>query len=156
MAQADGDRIRSTIRQEFGDTPLDMVIDDASHRYSTTRKAFEIAFPLLKPGGSYVIEDWGWAHWREFTAWQGQTALSKLVMELTMLCASRQDIVSEIQIFPWFVVVKKSARAPALDRMSLDTLIRKRGVEIVGSGDLNLAGVAKMILSRLTNSVRRR
>ena len=60
MAQADGDRIRSTIRQEFGDTPLDMVIDDASHRYSTTRKAIEIAFPLLKTGGNYVIEDWGW------------------------------------------------------------------------------------------------
>src|SRR4029077_11377083 len=37
---------------------IDVVIDDASHLYGPTRRSFEILFPLLKPGGAYIIEDW--------------------------------------------------------------------------------------------------
>jgi len=155
VSQADRVRVQQIIREEFGSAPLDLIIDDASHRYSTTRKAFEIAFPLLKPGGHYVIEDWGWGHWSAFNGYQGQTSLSRLVMELVMLCAGRRDIVSEVQVFPWFVVVRKSLTAPPLPDMKLDRLIYKKGIELVGTTDLNLLGVSKLILSRLVSSVRR-
>ena len=156
VSQADRSGVERIIRDEFGTTPIDMIIDDASHRYSTTRKAFEIGFPWLRPGGSYVIEDWGWAHWAGFDNYPGETALSKLVMELIMLCASRNDIVSEVRVFPWFVVVKKSPRAPQLNGMKLDSLIHRHGIELVGTKDLNLLGVAKLVMSRLANSIRRR
>lgn len=37
--------------------PLDVVIDDASHIGFYTGKSFRTLFPLVKPGGTYVIED---------------------------------------------------------------------------------------------------
>ena len=156
ISQADRSSVERIIQDEFGATPIDLMIDDASHRYTTTKKAFEIGFPLLRPGGSYVIEDWGWAHWVNFGSFRGQTALSKLVMELVMLCASRNDIVSEVRVFPWFVVVKKSLRAPKLAGMKLDSLIHKEGIELVGTKDLNLLGVSKLLMSRLAHSITRR
>jgi hypothetical protein len=35
----------------------DIIIDDASHVCDLTLKSFEILFPILNPGGWYVIED---------------------------------------------------------------------------------------------------
>jgi hypothetical protein len=63
VSQTDKAQIDRIARDEFGDTPLDVIIDDASHLYGNTRRTFEMAFPYLRPGGTYVIEDWGWAHW---------------------------------------------------------------------------------------------
>lgn len=37
--------------------PLDIIIDDASHLSSLTIKSFELLFPILAPGGYYVVED---------------------------------------------------------------------------------------------------
>jgi hypothetical protein len=34
------------------------VIDDASHLLDPTRASFNVPFPLVRPGGVYVIEDW--------------------------------------------------------------------------------------------------
>lgn len=56
--QSDTARIREIVAAEFGDEPLDLVIDDASHRLDPTRTSFEVLFPRLRPGGVYVIEDW--------------------------------------------------------------------------------------------------
>ena len=39
------------------------MIDDASHMYEHTKVSFETLFPLLRPGGQYIIEDWSWACW---------------------------------------------------------------------------------------------
>ena len=149
VSQADEVRVADIVRNEFGATPVDLIIDDASHHYSRTRRAFEIAFPLLRPGGSYVIEDWGWAHWPTLPAvFRGQTALSMLIMELTMLCASRKDIVSEIRIFPSFVVVTKALAAPPLPDMSLDRLCNRRGVQLAGTKHLNIAGFSRLLAER--------
>ena len=56
--QADQSRLRDLALDEFGDDPLDMVIDDASHLLEPTRASFNVLFPRLKPGGVFVIEDW--------------------------------------------------------------------------------------------------
>jgi predicted O-methyltransferase YrrM len=56
--QADTVRLTQIVADEFGDAPLDLVIDDASHRYDETVASFEVLFPRLRPGGVYVIEDW--------------------------------------------------------------------------------------------------
>ena len=42
--------------------PVDLVIDDASHRYPETVASFEVLFPRLRTGGLYVIEDWTAEH----------------------------------------------------------------------------------------------
>lgn len=58
--QSDSTRLHSIVADEFAGVPLDLVIDDASHRYSESRASFEALFPYLRPGGAYVIEDWNW------------------------------------------------------------------------------------------------
>lgn len=45
--------------------PVDVIIDDASHLNPLTLKTFEICFPLLAPGGLYVIEDVHSSYWHE-------------------------------------------------------------------------------------------
>ena len=60
--QADGDRLREIVAAEFRGEPIDLVVDDASHRYGATLASFETLFPLMRPGGLYVIEDWAGLH----------------------------------------------------------------------------------------------
>lgn len=60
--QSDRVRLARIAQEEFGDRPLDLVIDDASHAYRPTLASFEVLFPRLRPGGRYVIEDWAWLH----------------------------------------------------------------------------------------------
>lgn len=99
-SQADKARIAQICDEEF-DGLCDVVIDDASHQYELSVQTLEAALPHLRPGGFYIIEDWSWAHWPG-PKWQDertgynvdQPALSNLVFELTMLCASRPDILS--------------------------------------------------------------
>ncbi len=38
--------------------PFDLIVDDASHQGEQTRESFEMLWPLLAPGGFYVVEDW--------------------------------------------------------------------------------------------------
>jgi hypothetical protein len=56
--QADRAAIGKILDDEFGSEPLDLVIDDASHRLTPTLKTFNLMFPRLRKGGLYIIEDW--------------------------------------------------------------------------------------------------
>jgi cephalosporin hydroxylase len=154
VSQTDRRRIEEIVRTEFCGAPLDVVIDDASHLYATTRRTFEIAFPLLRPGGLYVIEDWGWAHWPGSQFFIGQTPMSMLIMELIMLCASRSDIVSDVRVFPSFAFIRKSPHATPLAEFALDALYCKRGIELVGARNTNLGGVVKLLADRIVKSTR--
>jgi len=60
--QADLGTIGRVCDELFGDAPLDLVIDDASHLLGPTEATFSLLFPRLRPGGVYVIEDWSWQH----------------------------------------------------------------------------------------------
>ena len=71
-----------------------MVFDDASQWYAETKASFNAIFPFLRSGGYYIIEDWGWAHWpgdrwqKDGGIWSDRPALSNLIIELVMLCAT--------------------------------------------------------------------
>lgn len=41
----------------------DIVLDDGSHVAEHQRKSFDVLFPLLKPGGLYIMEDLHTAYW---------------------------------------------------------------------------------------------
>jgi predicted O-methyltransferase YrrM len=60
--QGDRDRLRGIVQEEFGDSTLDLVVDDASHLYQESKASFEVLFPRLRPGGLYLLEDWSWQH----------------------------------------------------------------------------------------------
>lgn len=120
--QSDRLAMEKVLSAEFPERDIDMVVDDASHLYDETRTAFNICFPYLRPGGLYVIEDWGWAHWSgDF--WQkdnpyfgARPAMSNLLIELFMLAASRPDWVESIQVTCSVITVKRGLGAlPAGD-----------------------------------------
>lgn len=112
-SQGDKARIAQICAQEF-DGLCDVVIDDASHQYELSVQTLEAALPHLRPGGFYIIEDWSWAHWPG-PKWQDsktgygidKPALSNLVFELTMLCASRPDLLSDGLIKKGFAVFRR-------------------------------------------------
>lgn len=108
--QADKARLRTIVETEF-DGPLDLVIDDASHLYRQTRASFEALFPLFVPGGLYIIEDWAWDHWREFSSpdhpWTGEEPLTRLVVELIEAAGTSTQLISSIVVYQGFVVVER-------------------------------------------------
>lgn len=62
--QSDRARLGAILDAEFGDEPIDLVIDDASHLPDETRSSFETSFPRLRPDGLFVLEDWNCDHVR--------------------------------------------------------------------------------------------
>lgn len=43
---------------EISPDGFDLIVDDASHEGKLTRRTWELLWPLVRPGGYYVIEDW--------------------------------------------------------------------------------------------------
>jgi hypothetical protein len=56
--QTDSDRLKE-ICLTYAADGLDIVLDDASHIGQHSAASYKALFPHLKPGGLYIIEDWG-------------------------------------------------------------------------------------------------
>ncbi len=55
----------SLIAEENAPEGFDIIIDDAAHVGTIARQSFRTLFDNhLKPGGTYVIEDWGTGYWK--------------------------------------------------------------------------------------------
>lgn len=128
--QADRTRLRAIIDEEFADEPLDLVIDDASHRLDKTRASFETLFPRLRPGGLFLIEDWNQQQLSrvlgealanpdsptsaEFERRLGEeptagskTYRIKLIMELVLAQAESDEFLSEVTVGHLLVGVRR-------------------------------------------------
>ncbi len=115
--QADVARLQQICVQEF-DGPIDLVFDDASHLYTQTRASFETLFPRLRAGGFYIIEDWAWAHWRDFVRpgeWSTSFPPTKLVMELIAATGTGRGAVANVEVFPGFVAIERGTLALGSD-----------------------------------------
>ena len=104
--------LKQIILRELADE-LDLVVDDASHTYEETKASFEFLFPLLRPGGIYVIEDWSWAHRPDYQSsdarFSNRHALSNLLFEQIMLLGSSL-VISEIRIWRFLYLIHKAKR----------------------------------------------
>ena len=104
--------IGQLLNGEFGDQSLDLIVDDASHEYENTKACFEAFFSYLRPGGKYIIEDWGWLHWPG-EEWQtakshfwNKPALTNLVFELVMTLGSQHPkVIARLEVLTWACVV---------------------------------------------------
>ncbi|MFZ1219024.1 MAG: hypothetical protein WAO00_07005 [Chthoniobacterales bacterium] len=56
--QTDGNRLKEIVLKH-APGGLDIVLDDASHIGQYSAASYATLFPCLKPGGLYIIEDWG-------------------------------------------------------------------------------------------------
>lgn len=128
--QQDAARLKQIIQAEFGDQPLDLVVDDASHMYEFSRQSFEILFPYLREGGHYVIEDWNWAHYQgvyQTTKWMQHPALTNLVFELVAAIGSGGGWAHQMWIRGISAVVQKALPYAPDKPFRLDDRIRMRG-----------------------------
>ena len=110
-SQGDADLLNKIVDEDFGGK-LDLVIDDASHRYALTADSFHALFSKLQPGGYYVIEDWAWAHTPAHEAgknhgWSDDPSLTRFVFELVTNLGLRNSIYS-IEIYRELAVIKKT------------------------------------------------
>lgn len=62
-SQADEEFLQAVVKQ-IG--PLDIIIDDGSHRNEHVITSFKVLFPHLKEGGVYIAEDLQTAYWSHF------------------------------------------------------------------------------------------
>jgi cephalosporin hydroxylase len=125
--QDDAGALTEIAATEFGSEPIDLIIDDASHQYAPSRRSFEVAFPFLRPGGIYVIEDWGWGHWPNFSRWQDSPALSNLIFELSMVCAAHPELIQRAILFPSFAFFTKGHSPYSTQALDLAALVGERG-----------------------------
>jgi predicted O-methyltransferase YrrM len=116
-SQCDRRILRQIVVDELADE-LDLVVDDASHTYEETKTSFEVLFPLLRPGGIYVIEDWCWAHKPEYQSpdarFARRYALTNLLFEQLMLLGSTW-LISEIRIWRFLYMIRKGSAVRQTD-----------------------------------------
>ena len=101
--QADRSRIAQIVEEEFEGHAPDLVIDDCSHLYEPTRASFNELFPRLRPGGTYLIEDWNWAHNpldSEYPEglWPDEVPLTRLFFEIELAIPSVPGLIKSISI----------------------------------------------------------
>ena len=89
--QADSAALATIAAEEFGGEPVDLVIDDASHMLAESRVTFDALFPLLRPGGLYLLEDWSWAH-MSLPVWPRREPLTAMVFELIVACGHSPEV----------------------------------------------------------------
>jgi hypothetical protein len=103
---------------------------------------FEFLFPLLSPGGIYVIEDWSWAHHPDYQSpdapFSKRRALSNLLFEQIMLMGST-FLISEIRVWRFLYlihkakgVVCKTEMSQSVDRAFIFDQILSRGYFLSG------------------------
>jgi hypothetical protein len=114
--QGDRDAVGAIVAEEFGSEPIDLVIDDASHRLAETTASFELLFPRLRPGGMYIIEDWNWAA-HDYPV--DGPPLTDLVLELVGSCV-RDGIIERLIVEPAYCQIVRSA-APGTSMPSLSS-----------------------------------
>lgn len=137
---------------EFGNQPLDLIIDDCSHEYRNTKICFQEYFGYLKPGGKYVIEDWGWQHWpgepwqTDKSHFHGQPGMTNLIFELVMTLGTSPGVIARVDVVSEFcVVVTRGPKLAYRERLDLDTAYLTAGRPFTPMvGGLN----AKSLLAR--------
>lgn len=106
--QTDAQALREIVADEFSE-PIDVIIDDASHRYDASKRSFEILLPYLRPGGFYIIEDWAWAHWPAFEPDNPElspTGLTPLITELVEMIGTSNSVLANASIYTGFAAFR--------------------------------------------------
>lgn len=107
-------------------TTLDLVIDDASHELAESRATFDSLFPRLRPGGAFVLEDWGWTH-QPFVPWPGRPPLTALALELSFAASVAPGVIDRVEITAYAAIAFRGEAELDPAGFSLRELIGERG-----------------------------
>jgi predicted O-methyltransferase YrrM len=146
--QADKARVAGIVDAELGGQPIDLVVDDASHQWDNTCASFEVLFPRLCPGGTFVIEDWpaqyliaerlthldhdptapGYAETKakvDDAIREGapkRPPLARLAAELVLSAAASHDVIAEVAVNRYWVTVTRGPAAIDADSFRVSDL----------------------------------
>ena len=157
--QADGGALRRIVAEEFGPDPrVDLVIDDASHMLEESRRTFDALFPLLRPGGEYLLEDWSWAH-MAIPIWPRREPLTSMVFELVVACGHSPEAISRVEVNRGWALVRRGEAELDPDSFALADLAGERGHELLpapGAGTAAAPGRQRRGWSRVLDRARTR
>ncbi len=105
--QADATALDRILEEDLDGRAPDLIIDDASHLLDPTRRSFNILFPRLRPGGTYVIEDWSYSHFL-FSRPPTDPSLSVLIYELLLALPLAQDVITDVSVNMYWAEIRKS------------------------------------------------
>ncbi len=154
--QGDRARVEECVRRHFGDEPLDLVIDDASHLLGPTIASFEVLFPRLRPGGVFVLEDWSHGHtWERVLRSDARFGadletkldaiphsgrdLSRIVLALTLAVGYDPDAVADIRVRNGFAIVRRGAATLDPETFSLSDSYGHIGHRLLSPNEGNLS-----------------
>jgi len=89
----------------------DLIVEDASHNGDASRRTWELLWPLVTPGGFYVIEDWqvGFAEWDTSRGPRQPTMLATAAALLYTLSSDDGDVESITYRYGQIVLRKRHA-----------------------------------------------
>ncbi len=133
LSQGDSE-LSGVLGREFPNG-IDLVVDDASHHYELSRATFHSCFPLLNPGGLYVIEDWSWSlkpgAQTQAHPWFERPALTNLIMEFVINMLGSQHM-EKVTVHRDIVVIEKARNTGAdIDLSDAHDRLRGRKLEIL-------------------------
>jgi len=134
VSQDERDAVCRAIQEDLAGEMADAIIDDASHQLDPTRATVEILLPFLREGGVYVIEDWAWGHHHRWPRelWSENPLMSRLVIELSLVCGAGTGVIDRVEIDPNFVVLRRGGTAlPADGSFRLRDYYEPRGLPMV-------------------------
>jgi hypothetical protein len=112
--QADTAQLQAILAKDLGDHLLDLVVDDASHLFEATLRTFNYLFPRLRPGGTYVIEDWPTHRFEH-----DDQPLALLALELTLACSDAPQRIDGVRITKNDVLVTRGPAELSSDSFEL-------------------------------------
>lgn len=92
--------------------PMDVVIDDGSHRPYDQINSFKALWPHVRPGGIYIIEDTivGYERrWRWFSRLTGLDLNSMMIRLVDRMNTEKASDIKSVEFHPWMVCVRKGA-----------------------------------------------
>ena len=142
--QADKARLRAILDAEFGDAPLDLAIDDASHLLLPTVASFEVVFPRLRPGAVFIVEDWATVHDIERIllarpellelnadgAVDPPTPLTRLLFEL-ILAMAYTEVVADMRIARHWAEIRRGPASIDAATFAIRDCYARRGAELL-------------------------
>lgn len=87
--------------------PFDLIVDDASHQGGQTRRSWELLWPLLAPGGFYVVEDWQCGILPVWRGWAAGDSMLRAAESFLPLLDSRDGEVESIEYRFGLIVMRK-------------------------------------------------
>lgn len=129
--QSDRELLDALLDATMGATPLDLVVDDASHDLQFTRASFNVLFPRLRPGGLFIIEDWSWAHLGYEAQRLGAVPLTTLVFEAVLAVPYRAGLIDDVLINREWAVIRRGPKALDPGEFDISACYGDRGRDLV-------------------------